>query len=72
VHFLELNPEPAIELTGARLRWVLEDMFTAIAKVCIGPFFGVQGCRWEDWQVGETKEGLRKCLEVGVRGVGAW
>ncbi|KAF8496676.1 tubulin-tyrosine ligase family-domain-containing protein [Gautieria morchelliformis] len=72
VHLLELNAEPAIELTGARLRWVLEDMFEAIARVCIGPFVGLEKCRWENWQVGETKEGLKKCLEVGVRGLGAW
>lgn len=72
MHLLEFNAEPAIELTGARLRWVLEDMFEAIAKVCIGPFFGVAGYKWESWEVGETKEGLRKCLEVGVRGLGAW
>lgn len=72
VHLLEFNAEPAIELTGARLGWVLEDMFQAIANVCIGPFFGVEGCRWANWEVGETKEGLRKCLEVHVRGLGAW
>ena len=72
MHILELNAEPAIELTGPRLRWVLEDMFTAVARVCVGPFFGIDGCEWGTWKVGETKEGLRKCLEVGVRGIGAW
>lgn len=72
MNLLEFNAEPAIALTSPRLRWVLEDMFDAIAKVCIGPFLGVQGCRWESWNVGETKEGLRKCLEIGVRGLGVW
>ncbi|KAF8584494.1 tubulin-tyrosine ligase, partial [Ramaria rubella] len=71
-HLLEINAEPAIELTGPRLRWVLEDMFKAMAKVCIGPFFGVRGCEWESWKVGETREGLRKCLEVQVRGREGW
>jgi len=72
VHLLELNAEPAIELTGARLHWVLEDMFKAVARVCVGPFLGVEGWEWEKWEVGETKEGLRKCLEERVRGAGGW
>jgi tubulin--tyrosine ligase len=47
-------------------------MFKAIARVCVGPFFGVDGCEWGAWEVGETMEGLTKCLEVRVRGTRGW
>ncbi|KLO14479.1 tubulin-tyrosine ligase [Schizopora paradoxa] len=36
---LEVNAEPAIEMTGPRLTWVLEDLFKAIADTCVEPFF---------------------------------
>lgn len=39
VSILELNAEPAIELTGARLSWTLEKMFDGICLACIRPFF---------------------------------
>ncbi|GJE98096.1 tubulin-tyrosine ligase-like protein [Phanerochaete sordida] len=39
VSLLEANAEPAIEMTGPRLTWVLEDLFCAIARVCVVPFF---------------------------------
>lgn len=74
VQLLEINSEPAIELTGQRLTWILEDLFIAIGKVCLTPFFTdrykgepeVESLR--DWKVGETRHGLRKCLQADVRG----
>ncbi|KIM85357.1 hypothetical protein PILCRDRAFT_817360 [Piloderma croceum F 1598] len=75
VQLLEINSEPAIELTGPRLTWILEDLFIAIGKVCITPFFSTGNNRaqsgntgFSDWGVGETRYGLQKCLEVDVRG----
>ncbi|KAL1714848.1 tubulin-tyrosine ligase family-domain-containing protein [Schizophyllum commune] len=38
VKLLEINAEPAIELTGPRLAWILEDLFVAIGKQCVQPF----------------------------------
>ncbi|KAF5377502.1 hypothetical protein D9615_005265 [Tricholomella constricta] len=38
VKLLEINAEPAIELTGLRLTWILEDLFVSIRKVCVDPF----------------------------------
>ena len=75
VSLLEVNSEPAIELTGPRLTWILEDLFKSIGKVCVAPFFkgDIEGdLDGEEWKVGETKELLRKCLDVNVRGVGGW
>lgn len=73
VQLLEINSEPAIELTGPRLNWILEDLFLSIGKVCVTPFFTKEQQQHEDvkisnWAVGETRHGLRKCLEVVVRG----
>jgi tubulin---tyrosine ligase len=79
VSLLEVNSEPAIELTGPRLTWILEDLFCSIAKVCVEPFF--RGTSSQDkagnesqnsWPVGETREHLQKCLDVQVRGEGGW
>ena len=88
---LEMNAEPAIELTGPRLTWILEDLFVAIGQVCVAPFFrraqattrtDLQQSKYEkvvagdenwdgdedaSWGVGQTKFGLRKCLEVAAR-----
>ncbi|KIP05570.1 hypothetical protein PHLGIDRAFT_30875 [Phlebiopsis gigantea 11061_1 CR5-6] len=77
VSLLEVNAEPAIELTGPRLTWILEDLFCAIAQVCVTPYFRAQlhdGGEGEEreWSVGETKENLRKCLDVQVRAEGGW
>ncbi|KAH9946770.1 tubulin-tyrosine ligase [Amylocystis lapponica] len=79
VHLLEVNSEPAIELTGPRLTWILEDIFCAIGKVCVAPFFGSGPEPQEErddvgqkWEVGETREALTKCLEVQVRGARGW
>ncbi|KAJ3567362.1 hypothetical protein NP233_g6410 [Leucocoprinus birnbaumii] len=38
VKILEINAEPAIELTGPRLTWILEGLFDSIANVCVEPF----------------------------------
>ncbi|PFH54622.1 hypothetical protein AMATHDRAFT_185316 [Amanita thiersii Skay4041] len=67
VKLLELNAEPAIELTGPRLSWILEDLFYSIGKVCVGPFFGEEVI--EGWTVGETKNHLIKCLEERIVGI---
>ena len=40
---LEMNAEPAIEMTGARLTWILDDLFKAIAETCVEPFFRGDG-----------------------------
>jgi tubulin---tyrosine ligase len=72
VKLLEVNAEPAIELTGARLTWILQDLFSSIGEVCVGQFFGLQGVDEKEnvvgWDVGQTRHHLRKCLEVQVRG----
>jgi tubulin---tyrosine ligase len=66
VKLLEINAEPAIELTGPRLTWALEDLFNAIACVCVDPF--VRDIPVEAWPVGQTRHHLRKCLQTMVRG----
>ena len=71
VHLLEVNSEPAIELTGPRLTWILEDLFAAIGKTCVAPFFG-EPLDETEWKVGETRAALKKCLEVEVRGSRGW
>ena len=63
---LEINAEPAIELTGSRLTWILEDLFKAIAHVCVEPFLRAGPA--EAWPVGDSKHHLRKCLQTKVRG----
>lgn len=77
VHLLEVNSEPAIELTGPRLTWILEDLFHAIGKECVEPFFqksdeAQREAASEVWEVGQTRNGLRKCLETQVRGTRGW
>jgi len=66
VRLLEINAEPAIELTGSRLTWILEDLFEAMAHVCVDPF--VRDSAVEAWPVGDTKHYLKKCLQTKVRG----
>ncbi|KAJ6519516.1 tubulin-tyrosine ligase [Mycena sanguinolenta] len=66
VSLLEVNAEPAIELTGPRLSWILEDLFSAISKVCVEPFFNPKA-EEVDWKVGDTRHGLIKCLDHQVR-----
>ncbi|KAH8100635.1 tubulin-tyrosine ligase family-domain-containing protein [Cristinia sonorae] len=67
VQLLEVNSEPAIELTGPRLTWILQDLFQAIAQTCVEPFFkgSSQG---GEWRVGEVRQHLKKCLDTEVRG----
>ncbi|KII94329.1 hypothetical protein PLICRDRAFT_101449 [Plicaturopsis crispa FD-325 SS-3] len=77
VQLLEVNAEPAIELTGPRLTWVLEDLFISIGKVCIEPFLSSTEEQppvppLASWGIGETHFGLRKCLDTEVRGSGGW
>ncbi|KAF8832484.1 hypothetical protein HHX47_DHR1001769 [Lentinula edodes] len=76
VKLLEINAEPAIELTGPRLAWILEDLFADIGKVCVEPFFAKQSSSVQadaissndsDWPVGETRRNLVKCMETEVR-----
>lgn len=68
---LEINSEPAIELTGPRLTWILEDLFDSIAETCITPFFAKENkpITEEPWTVGEVRHHLVKCLDEQVRGV---
>ncbi|KAF8213396.1 tubulin-tyrosine ligase [Mycena galopus ATCC 62051] len=66
VSLLEINAEPAIELTGPRLSWILQDLFNAIGKVCVEPFFSPKSEELE-WTVGETRHGFIKCLDQQVR-----
>ncbi|EMD41782.1 hypothetical protein CERSUDRAFT_147092 [Gelatoporia subvermispora B] len=77
VHLLEVNSEPAIELTGPRLTWILEDVFRAMGKVCVEPFFSKSNSTDTEtavdaWEVGQTRHELRKCLDVQVRGSRGW
>ncbi|KAI0670003.1 tubulin-tyrosine ligase [Trametes maxima] len=76
VNLLEVNSEPAIELTGPRLTWILEDLFKSIAHKCVAPFFKGTSAEAADtaevWEVGEAKENLRKCLDLQVRGTRGW
>lgn len=67
VQLLEFNAEPAIELTGPRLQWILEDLFEGIGECIVKPFFEDSSSN-EAWNVGETKKHLRKCLHREVRG----
>ena len=66
VKLLEVNAEPAIELTGPRLSWILEDLFVAIGKTCVEPFFSAKTDD-EEWATGETKNHLLKCLKAQIR-----
>ncbi|KAK0465415.1 tubulin-tyrosine ligase [Desarmillaria tabescens] len=65
VQLLEMNSEPAIELTGPRLTWILEDLFVSIGRVCVQPFFTKR--KDEAWPVGESRYSLLKCLDEEVR-----
>jgi len=69
VKILEVNAEPAIELTGPRLTWILEDLFISTAKVCIDPFIKRKPISemYGPWEVGQTKDHFIKCLDA-VRG----
>ncbi|CAA7266591.1 unnamed protein product [Cyclocybe aegerita] len=69
VKILEINVEPAIELTGPRLTWILEELFISIAEVCVRPFFQPPSDGKEpNWKVGEMRHNLLKCLDESVQG----
>lgn len=69
VKLLELNAEPAIEMTGARLTWLLEDLFEGIARACVEPFFSCkeEGCDEKPWNVGESRYHLVKCMDMDLK-----
>ncbi|KAG1716569.1 hypothetical protein ID866_621 [Astraeus odoratus] len=69
VNILEINAEPAIELTGARLTWILKDLFKAIEAICVEPFVRGSSDRVDSWEVGEVHYEMRKCLDIRVRGI---
>ncbi|KAG8999257.1 hypothetical protein FRB94_006345 [Tulasnella sp. JGI-2019a] len=76
VHILEMNAEPAIELTGSRLQWILDDFFRGVADVCVRPLLFPEesnkcGAGEKEWEVGEVRHGLIKCLDVRVWGCAA-
>ncbi|KAI6132698.1 tubulin-tyrosine ligase family-domain-containing protein [Pisolithus croceorrhizus] len=72
VNILEVNAEPAIELTGRRLTWILEDLFKSIQVVCIAPFAGGVSDRMDSWKEGEVRYNMQKCLDMQVRGAMGW
>lgn len=67
VKLLEVNAEPAIEMTGSRLEWVLEALFASIGLVCVEPFLAGKSLE-RGWKVGESRHHLIKCLDEEVRG----
>jgi len=66
-----MNSEPAIELTGPRLTWILEDLFASVAKVVVKPHID-QAEQVEGQKASESEQHLFKCLEVEVRGERGW
>ncbi|TFK57327.1 TTL-domain-containing protein [Heliocybe sulcata] len=64
VSLLELNAEPAIEMTGQRLHWLLQGLFTGIGEVAVRPW--LEGREHEPEK--SEKWGMRKVLDVQVRG----
>ncbi|KAF8973718.1 tubulin-tyrosine ligase family-domain-containing protein [Flammula alnicola] len=70
VKILEINAEPAIELTGPRLTWILEDLFISMAKVCVEPFFADKKDVGASWNIGEVQHNFIKCMDESVRGPG--
>ncbi|CAE7184786.1 unnamed protein product [Rhizoctonia solani] len=65
VRLLEINAEPAIELTGQRLNWILVDLFKGIAHTCVKPFFETTQPASNPDQ--GSKQWLRKCLDIEAR-----
>ncbi|KAL4069539.1 TTL-domain-containing protein [Scleroderma citrinum] len=66
VNILEINAEPAIELTGPRLTWILEDLFRAIETVCVEPFVRGSDDKINSWNVGEVRYMMQKCLDMQI------
>ncbi|KAG1885735.1 tubulin-tyrosine ligase family-domain-containing protein [Suillus subluteus] len=72
VKLLEINSEPAIELTGRRLHRILEDLFVAIEQIAVLPFFRQEvGCV-PSMEVPVVPRHLWMCLDTKVRGSGGW
>ncbi|KAL5534260.1 hypothetical protein ACEPAG_722 [Sanghuangporus baumii] len=70
VKLLEFNSEPAIEMTGTRLKWILEDLFELISRTCVEPFFNreIFGEVRIPCRTGlESSCAFRKCLVVNLR-----
>lgn len=65
VKLLEFNAEPAIEMTGERLRWILEDLFEAMSRTCVAPFFSIDIDETVE-RNGEKRRLLRKCLDINL------
>jgi hypothetical protein len=72
VSLLEINAEPAIHLTGPRLDWILKELFSKIADICVAPFYPQLHMGEEHTQGDEANTCLKKCLDVQVRGAGGW
>ncbi|KAK2461796.1 hypothetical protein APHAL10511_006259 [Amanita phalloides] len=68
VKLLEINAEPAIELTGPRLSWILEDLFIQIGKTCVEPFFDQNAVPNKHSSNVDSKDHFIKCLEEHIRG----
>ena len=65
VKLLEINAEPAIEMTGERLQWILEDLFEAISRTCVASFFSLDVDEAVE-RNGDKRMLLRKCLDVSL------
>lgn len=66
VKLLEVNAEPAIEMTGERLRWILEDLFKTTSRTCVLPFFAQtkkEGPSCDCDKLGS----FRLCLDIPLR-----
>lgn len=70
VKLLEINAEPAIELTGPRLNWILEDLFVSIGTICVEPFVTREVLENDDWKLGDSHYHMIKCLQERVRAEG--
>ena len=56
VYLLEFNAEPAIEMTGSRLTWILEDLFESMALACVGPFKEREGAETQNAEAGHDDD----------------
>ena len=70
-YLLEINSEPAIELTGPRLTWILEDLFASVARVVVEPHLNAVE-RLKGGRALENDGHFVKCLDVEVRGERGW
>ncbi|KAH8120298.1 tubulin-tyrosine ligase [Phellopilus nigrolimitatus] len=67
VKLLEINSEPAIEMTGPRLKWILEDLFELIGKTCVEPFFGGNAEAFTVLNSRDRTTAFRTCLKITLR-----